>query len=95
MWLARRDSGQCGLVSEGELLGCVPAQQPVDAMLGGNDFGAGGDVEVGLAGVVELDAVSCADFRFSGGRSRRIAGAATGSGHCRRRCGDRSSRRRR
>jgi hypothetical protein len=34
-------------------------------VLGCDDFGAGGHVEVGLAGVAEPDAVACADFQVN------------------------------
>lgn len=35
---------------EDQLLGCVVPQEPAGVVLGGDDGGAGGDVELGLAG---------------------------------------------
>ena len=66
-WPARAGwpwSADC--VSENELLGCVAAQEPVDAVLGCDDFRAGGDVEDGLTGVAEPDAMAGADFQVDG-----------------------------
>src|SRR5262245_65397651 len=67
-----RDCSGCGLVSERELLGCAAAKEPVCSTLSGDDFGAGGDVEVGLAGVAEPAAVAGAGLGGDGvGRGER------------------------
>jgi hypothetical protein len=69
------DVGWCGwpgwdrrerdFVRENELLGRVSAQESVGAVLRGDDVGAGGDVEVGLTGVAEPDAVPGAEFQVN------------------------------
>jgi hypothetical protein len=48
------------------LLGGVAAKEPVRPVLGGDDLRAGGEVEVGLAGVAEPDAVAGADLVVGG-----------------------------
>lgn len=54
------------MIGEKQLLGCVAAQEPVCLVLSGGDLGAGGEVEVGLAGVAEPDAVPGADLVVGG-----------------------------
>jgi hypothetical protein len=48
------------------LLGRAAAQEPVGPVLGGDDLRAGGEVEVGLAGVAQPDAVAGADLVVGG-----------------------------
>lgn len=49
-----RDSRDGGLVGENELLGCVSAQESVGSVLGGDDLGAGDEVEVRLVSLSQM-----------------------------------------
>src|SRR5438034_5477422 len=72
-------------MGEHQFLGCAAAQEPAGPVVGGDDLRAGGEVELGLAGVTEPDAVTGADLAVGGqvdgnGLADAVAGGAPAAG---------------